>query len=181
MTRDEAWKLVEGSIKNENLKKHSLAVEAVMRALARRLGEDEETWGLAGLVHDIDYDETKDAPDRHAVLGAERLASLGFAPEVLEAVRAHADKAPRESAIARAIYCADPVTGFLVACALVRPEKNVASVELRSVKKRWKEKRFAAGAERPRMDVSGELGLSRDEFLTIALEAMQGVASSIGL
>ena len=181
MTREEAWKLVEDSLKEDNLRKHVLAVEAVMRALARRLGGDEETWGLAGLLHDIDYEETKDDPDRHAVLGAGRLKELGVGPEVIEAVLAHNDHAPREKPIARAICCADPVTGFLVACALVRPDKKLESVKLKSVKKRWREKRFAAGASRERMDLCSELGLERDEFLTIALDAMTGIAPALGL
>ena len=181
MTRDEAWKLVEDGLKEDNLRKHVLAVEAVMRALARKLGGDEETWGLAGLLHDIDYEETKDDPDRHAILGAGRLKEFGVGPEVIEAVLAHNDHAPREKPIASAISCADPVTGFLVACALVRPDKKLESVKLKSVKKRWREKRFAAGASRERMGLCSELGLERDEFLTVALDAMTGIAPALGL
>ena len=181
MTREEALALVEESLSEENLKKHVLAVEAVMRALARRLGGDEDEWGLAGLLHDIDYEETKDDPNRHAVVGAEKLRGLGVAENVIEAVLAHNDKVPREKPIARAITCADPVTGFIIAVALVRPDKKLASVKLKSVKKRWKEKRFAAGASRENMAVSSELGLERDEFLGVSLEAMQGIAPRLGL
>ncbi|MHC4252863.1 MAG: HDIG domain-containing metalloprotein [Planctomycetota bacterium] len=181
MTREEAVALVETSLSEENLRKHVLAVEAVMRALARRLGGDEDSWGLAGLLHDIDYEETKDDPDRHAVVGAERLRALGVADEVVEAVLAHNDKAPRARPIASALTCADPVTGFIIAVTLVRPDKKLASVKLKSVKKRWKEKRFAAGASREGMAVCSELGLERDEFLGVALEAMQGIAPRLGL
>jgi len=181
MTREEAVKLVEESLKEENLRRHVYAVEAVMRALARRLGESEEVWGLAGLLHDIDYEETKDDPDRHGVVGAERLRRLGVDPVIVNAVLAHNDKAPRDSAINKAILCADPVTGFIVACTLVRPDRKLASVPVKSVKKRWKEKRFAAGASRERMALSSELDLERDEFLTLALDAMTGIAGELGL
>ena len=181
MTREEAVALVEANLSEENLRKHVLAVEAVMRALARRLGGDEDSWGLAGLLHDIDYEETKDSPDRHAVVGAEKLRGFGVADEIVEAVLAHNDKAPRAKPIASAITCADPVTGFIIAVALVRPEKSLASVELKSVKKRWKEKRFAAGASREGMALCSELGLERDEFLSMSLDAMKGIAPRLGL
>jgi putative nucleotidyltransferase with HDIG domain len=181
MTREEAMALVEKSLSEANLRKHVLAVEAVMRALARRLGGDEEAWALAGLLHDIDYEETKDDPERHAIVGAEKLRGLGVAEEVVEAVLAHNDKAPRATPMAKAVTCADPATGFIIAVALVRPDKKLASVKLKSVKKRWKEKRFAAGASREGMAVCSELGLERDEFLAIALEAMQGIAPELGL
>jgi putative nucleotidyltransferase with HDIG domain len=181
VTRDEALKLVEESLSDENLRKHVYAVEAVMRALARRLDEDEESWGLAGLVHDIDYEQTKDDAERHATVGAEKLRALGVDDTVVNAVLAHNDKAPRDCAMHRAIIAADPVTGFIVAAALVRPDKKLASVKLKSLKKRWKEKRFAAGASREAMAVHDGLGLDRDEFLTISLEAMQGIAGTLGL
>ena len=148
MTIDEARALVEEKLAAENLRKHVYAVEAVMRALARRLDGDEEKWALAGLLHDIDYEETKSAPERHALLACEMLSGMGVEEDILDAVKAHADKGPRATALAKALYCADPVTGFVVACALVRPEKKLDAVKLKSVKKRWKEKRFAAGASR---------------------------------
>jgi putative nucleotidyltransferase with HDIG domain len=181
MTRDEAVKLVEEALADENLRKHVYAVEAVMRALARRFGEDEDLWGLAGLVHDLDYEQTKDDPARHALVSAEKLRALGVDETVVGAVLAHNDKAPRDSHLHRAIVAADPVTGFIVACALVRPDKTLASVEVKSLKKRWKEKRFAAGASRESMAVHEQLGLDRDEFLGISLEAMKGIAERLGL
>jgi hypothetical protein len=181
MTREEAKALVEESLAEPNLRKHVLATEAVMRALARRLDGDEDSWGLAGLLHDIDYDETKDDPDRHAVVGAEKLRALGVGEDIVEAILAHNDKAPRAKPIASALTCADPVTGFITAVALVRPDKLLASVKLKSVTKRWKERRFAAGASREGMAVCSELDLERDEFLALALEAMQEVAPELGL
>ena len=181
MTVEEARRLVEEKLRAENLRKHVHAVEAVMRALARKLGEDEERWALAGVLHDIDYEETKSSPERHAVVACEMLSGMGVDGEILDAVRAHVGGTPRATALARALYCADPVTGFIVACALIRPEKKLEAVALKSLKKRWKEKRFAAGASREQMDACSELGLSRDEFFSIALEAMKGISCELGL
>ena len=152
-----------------------------MRALARRHGGDEEKWALGGMLHDIYYEETKSSPERHALLACEMLSGMGVEEEILDAVKAHADKGPRSTALARALYCADPVTGFVVACALIRPEKKLDAVKLESVKKRWKEKRFAAGASREQMETCSELGLSRDEFLSVSLDAMKGIACVLGL
>lgn len=181
MTVAEARGLVEEKLTADNLRKHVYAVEAVMRALARQLGEDEEKWALAGLLHDIDYEETKSSPERHGAVACEMLSQMGVDAEVLDAVRAHVGATPRATPMDKALYCADPVTGFIVACALIRPEKKLEAVALKSVKKRWKEKRFAAGASREQMETCSELGLSRDEFLSLAFEAMKGVACDLGL
>lgn len=181
MTRDEAWKLVEEALPDVNLRRHVLAAEAVMRALAEKLGEDVESWGLAGLLHDLDYAETQGAPERHALRTAEMLEGRGISDDVMRAILAHAEKAPRDSRIANALCATDPTTGFIVACALVRPDKSLASLQLKSVKKRWKDKRFAAGADRSRMDVCTEIGLSRDEFLLCALDAMRGIRDTLAL
>ena len=181
MNRNEANELVKSMIPEGNLRKHVYACEAVMRALAARLAGDVEKWGLVGLLHDLDYAETEDDPDMHSVKTAEILESRGVEEDVIGAVKAHNDKAPRDTQMAKAICCTDPVTGFIVACALVRPDKALASTKLKSVKKRWKEKRFAAGASRERMALHEELGLERDEFLSTALEAMQGISDLLGL
>jgi len=181
MTRDEAVALIEQHLAEENLRKHTYAVEAVMRAMARRFGENEDVWGLAGLLHDLDYGQTKNDPERHGLLTAEMLREKGVDETIVNAVLAHNDKAPRDSNLNRAIACADPVTGFVIACALVRPDKSLGTVKVKSLKKRWKEKRFAAGASRERMAIHEELGLERDEYLAIALEAMQGIAPVLGL
>lgn len=181
MDREAGLALVRERVGTKNLVKHMLACEAVMRALARRLGEDEEAWGLAGLVHDVDYDETQNDPARHAEAGAQVLEAAGAPADVVHAVRAHNDKAPRQSAMDKALWCTDPATGFLVACALVRAEKKLAAVDVAFALKRMKEKRFAAGASREAMRASGELGLPLEEFLALALGAMQGVAAELGL
>ena len=170
-------------IPQRNLVNHCVATEIIMRALAERLDlapDDVERWGLAGLLHDLDYAETADDPARHGLLTAEELAGLVDA-ETIHAILAHADKAPRETPMDHALWCADPTTGFIVAAALVRPDKSLSGVEVRSLAKRWKEKAFAKGASREQMAGCSELGLERDEFLGIALAAMQARSAEIGL
>jgi hypothetical protein len=181
MDREPAKQLMLSKLGNENLRKHVLAVAAVMRKLAQRFGEDQAKWEVVGLLHDLDYEVTAQDPDRHGLVSAEWLAEMGVAPEIIAAVKAHAEKAPRESMMEKAVYCADPVTGFLVACALVRPEKKLAAVEVSSALKRMKEKRFAAGASRERIRACEALGLSLEEFMGIALAAMVEIGGELGL
>ena len=183
ITRDEAYTLVQARIPNRNLVNHCVATEVIMEALARQLelaDSDVERWAMAGLLHDVDYAETADDPARHGIVSAELLTGL-VDDEMVHAILAHAGHAPRESQFDRALWCADPTTGFIVAAALVRPEKDLAGVEVKSLKKRWKEKAFAKGASRDQMAGCEELGLERDEFLGIALTAMKARASEIGL
>lgn len=183
MDRAEAWNLARRHLSSKNLRKHTLAVEAVMRALARRLGEDEEKWGLAGLLHDLDYEETKDEPHRHSLVGAERLAQLGVEPEIVEAVRAHneAHGLPRSTLLAKALYAADPLTGLIVAAALIHPEKKLVAIDPQFVLNRFGEKAFARGANREAIRSCSELGLGLEEFVATGLEAMRSIASELGL
>lgn len=181
MTREEAWQLVQDKIKNENLRKHILAVEAVMRGLAQHFGENAELWACAGLLHDIDYEETLNDPSAHGKIGADFLQRLGVENIIVNAVLAHADKAPRDCLINKCIFCADPVTGLVVAAALVRPDKKLAGVEVKNLLKRFKEKRFAAGADRNRISACEQAGLSLEEFLRIALQSLQNIANELGL
>lgn len=183
MDRAEAFDLVSSRIGNRNLVNHCVAVEIIMEALARRFELDEADvarWGLAGLLHDLDYAETAEDFDRHGIVSAEELDGV-VDDEIVHAILAHADKAARESLMDRALYAADPTTGFIVAAALVRPEKKLSAVELPSLLKRWKEKAFARGASREQMAACEELGLGREEFLGIALAAMQERADEVGL
>ncbi len=183
MDRQTALALVTGRIPNENLVNHCVATEIIMEALARHFGMDEADvarWAMAGLLHDLDYAETADDFERHGALTAELLAG-DLDAEQLHAILAHADKAPRESLMDRALYAGDPATGFIVAAALVRPDRSLAAVEVRSLLKRWKEKAFARGASREQMAACEEMGLTREEFLGIALVAMQARAAEIGL
>jgi uncharacterized protein len=181
MDFEEAKSLMVSKLANANLQKHSLAVAAVMRHLARRLGGDEDKWALAGVLHDLDYEVTLKTPERHSLVTEEWLAGYHLDPEVIGAIKAHGDKAARDTMMNKAIWSADPVTGFLVACALVRPEKKIASVEVPSVIKRMKEKRFAAGASRDQMNACTQMGLSLEEFMTISLAAMKEISAELGL
>ena len=183
ITREEAFKLVTERIPQPNLVAHCVATEVIMRALGERLSlpsEDVGRWGLTGLLHDLDYAETAEDPARHGLITAEQLSGL-IDDEMLHAILAHADKAPRESQMDHALWCADPTTGFIVAAALVRPEKDLEGVQVKSLKKRWKEKAFARGACRDQMAGHEELGLEREEFLGIALDAMKARRSELGL
>ncbi len=183
MDRDTALALVRERIDNRNLVNHCVAAEVIMEALARHLGlptEDVARWGLAGLLHDLDYAETADDPERHA-RGAAGELSGQVDEEIVHAILAHAGHVPLESQMDRALYAADPATGFIVAAALVRPDRSLAGVEVRSLKKRWKEKAFARGACREQMNTCTDLGMTREEFLGVALEAMQERSAELGL
>ena len=183
MDRSEALALVRERIPSPNLVNHSIAVECIMEALARHFGlcdAEVEAWALAGLLHDLDYAETGEQPARHGLVTAQELEGI-VDGEIIHAILGHADKVPRESQMDRALYAADPTTGFIVAAALVRPDRDLAAVELRSLLKRWKEKAFARGASREQMDTCTDLGLTREEFLALSLAAMQARAADIGL
>jgi len=183
ISRDEGLALVEERIPNRNLVNHCLATEFIMRTLAERLEHapaDVDRWGLTGLLHDLDYAETAEDFERHGLVTAELLQEL-VDEEMLHAILAHAEKAPMESQMDIALYAADPTTGFIVAAALVRPDKSLAAVEVRSLKKRWKEGAFARGASREQMATCEQLGLSREEFLELSLSAMQAHAEELGL
>lgn len=183
ISREEAYALVEERIPQRNLVNHCVATEILMAALAARLDlseADAERWSRTGLLHDLDYAETADNPAMHGLISAELLGGL-VDDEMQHAILAHADKVPRETQMDHALWCADPTTGFIVASALVRPEKDIAGVGLKSLKKRWKESSFAKGASREQMGACTELGLERDDFLELCLEAMKVRASDIGL
>ena len=183
MDRKEALDSVKANIENENLLKHMLATEAIMRALARRLGEDEEEWGLTGLLHDIDVELTEEEPHSHSKLGADLVKEMGASEVMVHAILSHNEThgVPLETKLDKALFCADPLTGLIIAAALVRPDKKLAGVEAKSVRKRFKEKSFAAGANREQISSCRELGLELDEFIELGLKAMQGIANELGL
>lgn len=183
MTREEALDSIKANVENENLIKHMLATEAIMLALARRLGEDEEEWGLTGLLHDIDMELTEGDMNIHSTLGADLARELGASEAMAHAILCHneAHGIPLETKLDKALFCADPLTGLIIAAALVRPDKKLAGVEARSVRKRFKEKSFAAGASREQISQCTEIGLELDEFLELGLEAMKEIAADLGL
>jgi putative nucleotidyltransferase with HDIG domain len=184
LTRDEAHALLCEHVGAENLRKHCLATEAILRALARRLGEDEELWGITGLVHDLDFETTADAPAEHTKHTCEVLADKGFPEHTLQAVREHNAEAlgiPRESRLGIALACGETITGLIVATALVYPDKKLASVKPKSVRKRMKKKDFARAVSREIIGECERIGIALDDFVELSLEAMQSVAADLGL
>ena len=161
--------------------RHLVSVEGVMRRLGRHFGEDEETWALTGLFHDLDQDQTAEDMERHARLAAEWLREAGVDDVVVNGVLAHAHPEYQTDRMSRAIVAADAVAGLLVAAALVRPEK-ATGMKVSSVKKKLKERAFAPGVNREEIGLAEEnLGLGQDEFIGLAIEGLQGVAPEIGL
>ena len=180
----ELRRLFEEKVTQENLRKHCYATEAIMRRLAKRLGQDEELWGWAGLLHDLDFEETKDEPSRHGLESAAWLAARGVPPELIQAIKAHNAEAlglARETLLDYALTCAETVTGLIVATALVQPDKKLASVKAASVRKRMKETAFARNVRREHILLCENLGLDLDEFLALSLAAMQGISERLGL
>jgi len=183
MTRKEALESVKANVENGNLVKHMLATEATMRALARRFGEDEEEWGLTGLLHDIDVELTEGDTSTHSKLGADLAKEMGATEAMTHAILCHNEThgIPLETKLDKALFCVDPLTGLITAAALVRPDKKLAGLEAKSVKKKFQEKSFATGANRKQISQCSEIGLELDEFIESGLKAMQGIAVDLGL
>ncbi len=180
MTRDDGFELLKKYISNKNLIKHSLACEAIMRKLAKYFGENEEIWGLAGLLHDLDYEYTKDNPEIHGLKTIEMLGD-SVNEEIKNAILAHAEKKNPETKIEKSLYAVDPVSGFIVACVLIRPEKKLEIIDIEFLKNRFKEKSFAKGANREQIKTCETLGIKLDEFLSLSLESMKKIAVELGL
>ncbi|MEW6456891.1 MAG: HD domain-containing protein [Acidobacteriota bacterium] len=181
MERKEAYEFLKRHLQNKNLIKHSLALEACMRALAKRLNENEGTWGILGLLHDIDYELVKDKEDQHTHLGSAILKEKGFDEDFLYSIRCHAEKEKPKSLRDWAIYSADPLTGLIVAATLMHPSKKISELTTEFILNRFKEKRFAAGANREIIKQCENLGLSLNEFIQICLNAMQGISEELEL
>ena len=181
MTREEAMELVKSKVKNRNLVKHMIATESCMRALAWQFGEDADLWGLAGLLHDLDYDQTANDSSKHGLLGAQMLEERGVDDQIVHAVKAHAGHVETESRMDKALFAVDPLTGLIVAAALMHPTKKISNVDARFVLNRFEEKRFAAGVNRDAIKGCENLGLSLEEFIAISLRAMENVADELGL
>jgi putative nucleotidyltransferase with HDIG domain len=184
ITREKALKLLDQYIKNPNLKKHLLAAEALMKALAKKFGEDVEIWGLTGLIHDIDWEQTIENPTQHSIIGAEILEKEGFPEEVVNAVKVHNDLHNLEpkTNLEKALYSCEEITGLIVATALVMPNKKLTEVTPEKVLSKFKEKSFARGVNRKMILKAEEmLDLKLEELTKIALEAMQGISEELGL
>jgi len=181
MTREEALALVKEKVRTVNLVKHMLAVEAGMRALAPRFSGDPDRWALAGLLHDLDYEETKDTPDRHGQVTVELLRGRGFSDEeILAAILAHAGHKQPDRPMEWALCSVDPLTGLIVAAALVHPER-LGGLTVKNVLNRYREKAFARSASREGIATCANLGLSLEEFVGTVLPAMQGIRRELGL
>jgi putative nucleotidyltransferase with HDIG domain len=181
MTREEALTLLKQHLKNKNLVKHCLAVEACMKALAVRLAQDPEPWGLAGILHDLDYEVTEKSPEFHTTETVKILREKGIDEAVIHAVQAHAGKVPCQTPMDWAIYSIDPLTGLIIAATLMHPDKRLKSIDLEFIKRRYKEKSFARGARRDEIEQCANLGLDLDAFISICLAAMQGIDADLGL
>ena len=182
-TREDAWQLLTEYTHNRNLIRHMLAVEAAMRAYARRFGEDEDLWGIVGLLHDFDYEHHPTA-DEHPYAGAAILRERGWPEEIADAVLAHASYTgiPRDTLLKKALFAVDELTGLIVAVALVRPSKDIRDVKIKSVRKKWRDKAFAAGVNRGEVEEgAADLGVELWEHVAIVLEAMKGIAGELGL
>jgi putative nucleotidyltransferase with HDIG domain len=183
ISRETAWNLLTECTKNESLLKHALAVEILMRAYARKYGEDEEIWSLVGLLHDFDYEMYPEFPD-HPTKGAEILRQRGYTEDIIYAISSHVDamNLPRHNLLCKAIFAVDELAGFLVAGALVRPGKSIVGMETRSIRKKLKDKAFARAVNRDDI-VKGasELGIDLDEHITFCIRALEEKAGLLGL
>lgn len=185
MEREQALELLKTHVRNENMIKHCLASEAVMRALAARLGADPALWGLAGLLHDLDVELTEGDAARHTHEAGRILSERGLPGDLIEAVKLHNEAAHpgrrRTGVFHKALAAAETVTGLITATALVYPDRRLASVKASSVTKRMKDKRFAASVDRSIIMECEALGLKLDEFVELALGAMRGISADLGL
>lgn len=183
MNREEALAFLGRYLKAKNLIKHSLACETIMRHLAEHFGEDPEEWAMAGLLHDIDYELTREHPEEHGLRGAYLLEKAGLSEAVVAAVRAHNEMTGYKPVrnIEKALWATDPTSGFVVACVLIHPERNIRKVDVPFLLSRFREKSFARGANRDQIRSCEGIGLSLEQFLGIALFAMQERAEELEL
>lgn len=182
MNRSEALSIVREFIKNENLVRHMLAVEAAMRFYAEKYGEDAETWGNTGLLHDFDW-EIHPTLEQHPHDGAPILMERGVPEEIVRAIQSHADHTgvPRQTPMERALYACDEITGLIVAVALVRPSRSLSDLKVKSVKKKWKDRSFAAGANREEIEKAAqEFGIELWEHVGNVIDAMRSIANDLG-
>jgi len=183
MNREEALAIVNEFIENQNLVRHILAVEAAMRFYAQKYGEDEELWGITGLLHDFDW-EIHPTLEEHPQAGEPLLRERGVPDEIIRAILSHADHTgiPRESLMEKALFACDEITGLITAVALVRPSRSLMDLKVKSVKRKWKDKAFAAGANRDEIAQGAEeFGIELWEHVTNVIEAMRRVAPELGL
>src|SRR6476660_275855 len=183
VSREDAWRLVTEWIESDSLRKHLLGVEAAMRAYARKWGEDEETYAVTGLVHDLDYERYPDLETGHPRYSIKELTDGGYPQEVIDAVAGHADfmGVPRETRLAKTLYAVDELSGFIAACALVRPT-GIEGMKPKSVRKKLKQPSFAAKVDRDQISRGiDELGVDENEHIQLVIDAMEERAGELGL
>jgi putative nucleotidyltransferase with HDIG domain len=181
--REQAWCLLTEFTRSESLRKHALAVEACMRAYARKFTGHEDLWGVVGLIHDFDYEKWP-SQEEHPYKGNEILKERGYSDEIRRAIMSHAEYSgvPRQTPMEKALFACDELAGFITACALVKPGKSLAEVEARSVRKKMKDKAFARSVNRDDIVTgAGELGVELEEHIGFCIEAMKGIADKLGL
>ncbi len=181
MNRQEALELVKKYLKNKNLIKHSLAVEACMRAMAAKLNQDVDKWGLSGILHDLDYEITEKSPELHTTETVKILQDLDIDSEVICTIQAHAGQISCKSEMEWSIFSIDPLTGLIIAATLMHPSKKLKEIDLGFINRRYKEKSFARGARREDIEQIKNIGMDLDEFIMVCLEAMQGISEELGL
>lgn len=184
MNRVEAIEILKKNLSNQNLIKHSLAAEAIMRSLAQHFGEDEEKWRIVGILHDIDYEKVQNDLSQHSLVGAKMLEEMGVDKDICQAVKVHneAHGEKPETLMEKALFVTDPLTGLIVAATLVLPSKKIADLTAENILNRFKEKAFARGANREIiLQCQDLLGLRLEHFVKIGLRSMQGIAEELGL
>jgi predicted hydrolase (HD superfamily) len=182
-TREEAWGLVTEMTQSETLRRHMRSVEAAMRAYARRFGEDEERWAVLGVIHDWDY-ESGPTPELHPRRGIQMLRERGWPPDILEDIASHAEylEVPRDTPIRKALFAVDEMCGFVIACALVKPDRSLSAVDARTVRKKMKDKAFARAVHREQLLAGAEdLGVPFDEHVIVVRDALVPIAEELGL
>ncbi|MCA1961569.1 MAG: HDIG domain-containing protein [Desulfomonile sp.] len=184
ITREEALELMERYLDTDAMRKHCLAAEAIMRALAPRFGADPDMWGLVGLLHDLDYNETRDHMERHTLETEKILLDRGVHPDIIEAIKTHNAEnlgLTRTKPIDFALTAAETITGMIVAATLVTPEKKIDSLKTSSVRKRMKAKEFARSVNRDHIRLCEQISIPLEEFITLSIDAMQSISGKLGL
>lgn len=186
MKREQAWSIVTEFTQSESLRRHMLAVECAMRAYAPRFGGDPDVWGVVGLLHDFDYEKYPDvAVEGHPVVGSKILRERGVPEDIIRAILSHAEEitgVKPESPMERILLAVDELTGFIIAVALVRPSKSLLDMEIKSIKKKWKDKAFAAPVDRAFIEqAAADAGVPLDEHIQIVLDAMKANAAALGM
>jgi len=183
LTREEALGLLQKYLHNDKLINHSLAVEAILQAMAKFLHEDEELWGMTGLLHDLDYEYTQEDPDKHTLMTAQMLEGL-LPNEAIEAIKAHNYQHTNQlpiQALDRALLAADAVSGLIIAAALVMPNRTLAEVTTQTLHKKFKDSSFASSISRKRIELCEDTGFDLERFFTLSLTALQGIHDKLGL